>query len=365
MAKRKIRVGVVFGGRSAEHEVSLLSAKNVIEALDKRKYEPVLIGIDKNGEWHLREAGKYLLNAHDPKKVALSRAKNQVALVAQSKSQTLVNLEGDGSNQPIDVIFPIMHGTYGEDGSVQGLLKMAGVPFVGASVLGSAIGMDKDVMKRLLRDAGLGVAKFLCLTPKTKLSFQQVVKQLGLPVFVKPANLGSSVGVTKVKKREEFAPALAKAFLYDHKVLVEEFIEGREIECSVIGNDEPIASLPGEVVPKDEFNTYETKYMEDSGAVFHYPAPLDAKTTKRVQETAILTYKTLCCEGFARVDLFLKKNGDVIVNEINTLPGCTNTSVFPKLWEVSGLSFPQVVDKLIEFALERAAKEKQLKTTFG
>lgn len=366
MAK-KIRVGVVFGGRSAEHEISLLSAKNVIEALDKTKYEPVLIGIDKNGEWHTRDAKQYLSHAHHAKMVKLDGAKDSVALVTKEEKQQLVSLSRQGFSEALDVIFPVLHGTYGEDGAIQGLFRMAGVPFVGAGVLGSAVGMDKDVMKRLLRDADIPTAKFLCLDKRRKHnpSFEEIVKKLGLPFFVKPANLGSSVGVGKVKDKKGFEKAIEEAFKYDYKVLAEEFVDGREIECCILGNEEPLVSLPGEVLFKDEFYSYDAKYLEDSGTFFQIPALLDEQTTKRAQKVAVDAYLALCCEGMARVDLFLKKNGEVYVNEINTIPGFTGTSMYPKLWEKSGISLPTVVDRLIQLALERFEKEKQLKTTFA
>lgn len=363
---KKIRVGVVFGGRSAEHEVSLLSAKNIVAALDKKKYEPVLIAITKEGEWHLCDAKKYLLHAHDPKRVRIQKAQNNVALVAKEMKQELVSLTKKEKHAPIDVIFPVLHGTYGEDGAIQGLLKMAGVPFVGASVLGSAVGMDKDVMKRLLREANIPIARFITLDAKAAKmkSFSEVVKELGLPFFVKPANLGSSVGVSKVKNKQDYAKAINLAFQYDRKILIEEFIDGREIECSVLGNENPIASLPCEVIAKDEFYSYDAKYMDDSGTVMHIPAKVDKKTMQRVQAISIQAYKTLYCEGTARVDLFLKKDGTVYVNEINTIPGFTSTSAYPKLWAASGVSMTEIVDKLIQFAIERFEIEKSLKTTF-
>jgi D-alanine-D-alanine ligase len=361
--KRKIRVGVVFGGKSAEHEISLLSAKNIYEALDRKKYEPLLIGIDKNGEWHVRDSRTYLSNANHAKKVVLQGAKDHVALVSKQNNNSLVSLSKKNAPEILDVIFPVMHGTYGEDGAIQGLLKMAGIPFVGAGILGSAVGMDKDVMKRLLRDGKLAIAKFLCLrAEEAPRSFESVQKELGLPFFVKPANLGSSVGVSKVKAKKDYLPALKKAFLYDHKILIEEFIDGREIECCILGDQ---VSLPGEVVTKDEFYSYEAKYLSDSGTIFHMPAKLDAKTTKKIQNAALQTYKVLCCEGMARVDLFLKKNGEIYINEINTIPGFTNTSMYPKLWEASGIDLPYIVDKLIHLALERDQKERSLKTTFA
>ncbi len=244
---------------------------------------------------------------------------------------------------------------------------MAGVPFVGAGILGSVVGMDKDVMKRLLRDAKLSIGKFICLhvNDADEMSFDKAVQALGLPIFVKPANAGSSVGVSKVRNREEFGPALQKAFLYDHKILLEEFIDGRELEICILGDDDPLVSLPGEVIPQDEFYSYEAKYISDSGTILKLPAPLDEATTKRVQLLALQAYKALYCQGLARLDLFLKPDGSAYVNEINTIPGFTNTSMYPKLWEASGMPFPEVVDRLIQLALKRAEREKALKTTFG
>lgn len=353
---KKIRVGVVFGGKSFEHEVSLLSAKNVIDAIDPKKYEVVLIGIDKNGEWHVRENEQYLANAHHPKLVQFSGSKKSIAIVPAEEGK-----------QSIDVIFPVLHGPNGEDGTVQGLLKLANIPFVGAGVLGSAIGMDKDVMKRLLRDAHIPTAKFICIHNHQLYmwSFEKLKKELGLPFFVKPANAGSSVGISKVKEESDFSAAIRSAFQYDRKILVEEFIEGREIECSVLGNEHPIVSLPGEVVTDaTEFHSYEAKYVDGSGAIFKLPVQLPPDILSKVQTISIQAYQVLCCEGMARVDLFLKKNGDVIVNEINTIPGFTKLSVYPKLWEASGIPLPELIDRLIQLALEKHEKEKRIQTTF-
>jgi len=364
--KKKIRVGVLFGGRSAEHEISLLSAKNIVNALDKEKYELVLIGINKNGEWLLQDSARYLVDAHDAKLVHLSKSLENVALVPKENRSQLVSLSHKKNLASLDVIFPVLHGTYGEDGTIQGLLKLADIPFVGASVLGSAVGMDKDVMKRLLRDANIPIAKFITLTKASLLqtSFALLQKELGLPFFVKPANLGSSIGVSKVKNEKEWMRASEEAFLFDRKILVEEFIEGREIECSVLGNEEPIASLPGEVIPSDEFNSYKAKYLDEAGTIFEIPAKLDRETIKAVQNLSIKAYSILCCEGMARVDCFLKKDGRIYINEINTIPGFTNMSPYPKLWQASGLSYPDLLDKLIQLALERYENEKKLKTTY-
>jgi len=363
---KKIRVGILFGGKSAEHEVSLQSAKNVVEAIDKNKYEVVLIGIDKSGRWYLNDASRFLLNADNPKLIKLNNSNESVALLpGGSDKQELVSLSGHESRGPVDVVFPILHGTYGEDGTVQGLLKLANVPFVGAGVLGSAVGMDKDVMKRLLRDAGVPIPKFLTFHKHAmaKIDFDAVVEELGLPMFIKPANSGSSVGIHKVKDNKQFAVAVADAFQYDTKILVEEAIIGREIECSVLGNERPIASLPGEIIPQHEFYSYEAKYIDEQGALLEIPAKLPKEIVKCVQEMAVKAFQTLNCEGMARVDFFLRETGGLFVNELNTIPGFTKISMYPKLWEVSGISYPELIDRLIQLAIERFEKEKQLKTS--
>jgi D-alanine-D-alanine ligase len=368
MVKQKIRLGILFGGKSAEHEVSLFSAKNVIEALDPEKYDVFLIGIDKTGEWRLRDGYTYLMNADNPKLVQLNEAKESLALVPKQDRKELVSYSGNQLQESLqlDVIFPVLHGTYGEDGTVQGLLKLANIPFVGAGVLGSAVGMDKDVMKRLLRDGKIPTAHFLTLHDynRDQFTFENVIQEIGLPFFVKPANLGSSVGISKVKNPEEFKSAIAEAFLYDRKILIEEYVPGREIICSVLGNDDPIASLPGEVIPNHEFYSYEAKYLDKEGANYKTPVDLPADITQRVQRLAIDAYRVLCCEGMARVDFFLKESGDLIVNEINTIPGFTKISMYPKLWVASGLPYAELLDRLIGLAIERHEKESRLKTTF-
>ncbi len=362
---KKIRVGVLFGGKSVEHEVSLLSAKNVMNALDKDKYEIFMIGIDKNGEWHLRDGSDFLSCANHPKQIQMHSPKEKVMLVAKADETHLVSLSNSAVMHSLDVVFPVLHGTYGEDGSIQGLLKMAGIPFVGASVLGSAIGMDKDVMKRLLRDAGIPIARFITYhaVHREEILFDQVVEELGIPLFIKPANCGSSVGVAKATNASEFLAAIEKAFLYDRKILVEEFVQGREIECAVLGNDYPITSLPGEVIPKDQFNSYDAKYVDDAGTLFKTPADLDPITAQNVQELAVRTFQVLCCEGMARVDFFLKQDGQIFVNEINTIPGFTKLSMYPQLWQGSGHPFNEIVDRLIHLARERHLKEQTLKTS--
>ncbi|MBD3306374.1 D-alanine--D-alanine ligase [candidate division KSB3 bacterium] len=367
--KNTIRVGILFGGQSAEHEVSLQSAKNIIEAIDRHKYEVVLLGIDKTGGWHLQDAEKYLLHADDPQRIRLNVTSESLAVVPERRPHKFVTLSGDQSVGPIDVIFPILHGPYGEDGTVQGLLKLADIPFVGAGVVGSAVGMDKDVMKRLLRDAGIPIAKFLVLDRRTssRPDFKAICELLGRPCFVKPANLGSSVGVSKVTTEEGYHQAVDEAFRYDRKVLIEEGIEGREIECAVLGNDAPIASLPGEVVTntaKHQFYSYQAKYIDEAGAELGIPADLPEHVTEAVQELAIKTFQVLCCEGMARIDCFLTPDQRILINELNSIPGFTKISMYPKLWEASGISYPDLIDRLIQLALERAEQEKTLATSY-
>ena len=360
--KRKINVAILFGGKSVEHEVSLQSAKNVIDAIDKEKYNPTLIGIDKQGKWLLNDNSRFLLNSGNPKLIKLNKSSDSVALVPQSKGE-IVNFSNPENKHTIDVVFPILHGPFGEDGTVQGLLKLANVPFVGASVLGSAVGMDKDVMKRLLRDANIPIAKFLVFKDIDKIDFEQIVEKIGLPFFIKPANLGSSVGINKMKDKKDFKKAVTEAFQYDRKILIEEYIKGREIECSVLGNDNPIASVPGEVIANDEFYSYEAKYIDENGAILEIPAKLDKNIQKKIQNLAIQTFKILSCEGLSRVDFFLRDNDEVIINEINTIPGFTSISMYPKLWEASGISYADLIDKLIQLAIERFEKEQKIKTS--
>jgi D-alanine-D-alanine ligase len=361
---RKIRVGILFGGRSAEHEVSLQSAKNVIDAIDTNKYEVVLIGIDKKGHWHLNQESRFLLPPAESGLPELPERAGNLALVLGKQDEQLVALSSHQSPGSLDVIFPVLHGPFGEDGTVQGLLKLADVAFVGAGVLGSAVGMDKDVMKRLLRDAGIPIARFIVATrysPK-EIGFDYTRGHLGLPFFVKPANLGSSVGIHKVKNRQEFEGAVRDAFNYDNKILIEECISGREIECSVLGNDNPIASVPGEILPRHEFYSYEAKYLDDKGAVLEIPAKLPPAISERIRQLAIKAFSVLCCEGMARVDFFLRDSEEIIVNEINTIPGFTRISMYPKLWEATGISYSELIDRLIQLAIERFEREKRLKT---
>src|SRR3989344_6454581 len=359
----KIRVGIIFGGRSAEHEVSLRSAKSIFEAIDKEKYQPVLIGIDKTGKWLVNGQQQTLLNTENPKFFKLNKESSQNVTIVPQTDGGMVNLDSRQTENKIDIFFPVLHGPFGEDGTVQGLFKLANIPFVGAGVLGSAVGMDKEIMKRLLRDAGIPIAKFLTVREGNVPKYEEAVNIIGQPFFVKPANLGSSVGVTKVHNKTEYQNAIEEAFKYDRKILFEEFIKGREIECSVLGNDNLVASVPGEIIPNHEFYSYEAKYIDENGAILEIPANLSNNVVKEFQELAIKTFKTLACEGMGRVDFFLKNNGDILVNEINTIPGFTSISMYPKLWEASGITYTELISRLIELAIERFEKEQKLKTT--
>ena len=365
----KIRVGVLFGGKSSEHEVSLLSAKNVIAGLDRSKYEVVLLGIDKQGGWHLQDEADYLLNGQDPKQIALKNSDSIINIVP-SQTSAPIQLDSALSNQnkigALDVVIPVLHGPNGEDGTVQGLLKLLDIPFVGAGILGSSIGMDKDIMKRLLRDAGLPIGKFITLYRESKsfLTYEEAAAEVGDIIFVKPANAGSSVGVSKVKNKSDYQMAVTEAFRWDRKILLEQFIPGREIECAVLGNFEPIASIPGEIIPTHEFYSYEAKYLDENGAKAEIPANLPKEVVKKVQELAIQTFKTLQCEGLGRVDVFVNSSFEIYINEINTLPGFTNISMYPKLWEASGIGYTELLDRLIGLALSRNEEEKRSVTSF-
>jgi D-alanine-D-alanine ligase len=354
--QRRLKVGVVFGGRSAEHEVSILSARNIIAALDPARFEPIPIGITRDGRWLLQSTERLLREKGDPREVGIDTAAPVVSLANQGRSTALVEVSDRQRVHDLDVVFPIVHGPMGEDGTLQGLLELAGIPYVGAGVLGSAVGMDKDVMKRLLRDAGLPIPRYEVVRhyeyERNPDALLMRINAWPCPVFVKPANLGSSVGVTRVVEFEQLRAALEAAFVYDAKVLVEEGVTGREIECAVLGNDEPIASLPGELVVDhpDGFYSYDAKYI-DEGVGLRVPAALDDTRVREVQALSLAVFRTLECRGLARVDFFLRPNGQWLVNEINTLPGFTAISMYPKLWAASGIEPRELVTRLIELAL--------------
>lgn len=359
---KKIRVGIIFGGKSAEHEVSLQSAKSIYEAIDKTKYDVSLIGIDKQGYWQLSNEYRYLSHPNDPKLIEMHESTNKL-VVSPGSNHQLAHASNGSVSATLDVVFPVLHGTYGEDGSIQGMLKMLDLPYVGPDILGSAIGMDKDVTKRLLHQADVNVTKFEVFRVGDKITFLKLKKKYGLPMFIKPANLGSSVGVSKVTNEKELKNAVKLAFKYDVKILVEQAVVGREIEVSVLGNENPIASVPGEVITQNGFYSYEAKYIDENGALLEVPAKLSRSVVKKIQNTALKTYKTLCLEGMARVDMFLTPTGKIVINEVNTIPGFTNISMYPKLWEASGLSYGDLLDRLIELALKRHNRQHQLKTS--
>lgn len=362
--KKKLRVAILFGGKSAEHEISVISARNIVAAMDPSKYDIVAIGIDKQGRWLLDE-GARLLRAGRQTQVKLRRGSVRAAVLPGATLAPALSVSRRAPLAGVDVVFPVLHGPFGEDGTVQGLLKLANVPFVGAGVLGSAIGMDKDVMKRLLRDAKLPVAKFLVFERGSvrRIDFAAVKQALGLPLFVKPANLGSSVGISKVHHKVQFTAAVKDAFFYDTKIVIEENIRGREIECSVLGNQTPIASVPGEIITRHDFYSYDAKYLDEKGARLVIPAALPGVVARKIQELAVRTFQVLCCQGMARVDFFIRDNRDIIVNEINTIPGFTKISMYPKLWEASGIPYPDLIDRLIQLALEKFRAEKNLRTS--
>lgn len=362
---RKIKVGVIFGGCSPEHEISLLSASNVIRALDPKKYDVVLIGIDKKGKWILPDQHNPLLDFNRADSVRLNSSNGEhLALVPSQETQLICEEDADHSPGKLDVIFPVLHGPMGEDGTIQGLLRFVGIPCVSAGVLSSAMCMDKEVTKHLLIQASLPTPKFVCVRSHEKhlINYEDVTKKLGSPVFVKPANLGSSVGVHKVKDQDSFYAAIEDAFLYDHKILIEEAIVGREIEVGVLGNENPDVSLPGEAIPDDDWYTYSSKY-EEGKLRFVVPADLPKKTVAAVQNYAKRAFLALSCQGMARVDFFVRGE-EIFINELNTIPGFTKTSAFPRLWKASGVSYNELIERLIALAIEAHEKDKQLKRSY-
>ncbi len=367
---KKLRVAILFGGRSAEHEISLLSARFVLESLDPERFESLLVGIDKDGRWLLQDGARLLAQARDPRKVALDGSTLPVLLPAHPSGALVAAGASSAPAMPIDVVFPVLHGPLGEDGTVQGLLELAGVPYVGSGVLGSAVGMDKDVMKRLLLAAGLPQVAYASLKrarwERERAAVLAGLGALALPVFVKPANLGSSVGVSRVKDAASLGAAIDAAFAFDDKVVVEAGLDRpREIECAVLAGEPPFASIPGEIVVEhaDGFYSYAAKYLDEHGASTRIPADLTPAETAEAQRLALATFEALEGEGLARVDLFFDQERRFWVNEINTLPGFTSISMYPKLMEASGVGAQALVTRLIEDALARGARRKARKTT--
>ena len=363
MESKKLIVGVIFGGRSAEHEISILSAKNVVKALDTAGFLTALIGIDKDGKWYHILNRDFLNSVNDVDSAKLPDEKEQILPLAHPDKTQFIEMSSGKPFDKLDVIFPILHGTFGEDGTIQGLFSLMDTPFVGSGVLGSSIGMDKDVMRRLLRDASIPIPDFLVFSSneKEKIQYNAIKRYLGDSVFIKPANLGSSVGISKADNEKTFYKAVLKAFEYDTKIIIEEAINGREIECAVLGNENPAASFPGEIKPKLGFYSYEAKYVDEDGAELIIPAKLTEKEISQINQTSIKAFKILCLEGLARVDGFLIEDGTFIVNEVNTIPGFTMISMYPKLWEISGISQPELVKMLVEYAIESFEKRKTLK----
>lgn len=357
--KKRLRVGVLFGGRSGEHEVSLASAASVIRGLDPDKYEAVPIGITKDGHWLIGEGAVKMLPD-------VLKGGRRVMLTADPTEAALVPLDRGAGAQRLDVIFPVMHGTFGEDGTIQGMLDLAGLPYVGAGVLGSAVGMDKDVSKRLCAAEGIPVVPWVSVyrwrwEKEPGAVRAEVEKAFPYPVFVKPATLGSSVGMTKVHNADELGPALDVACEYGMKILVEKAVTAREIEVSVLGNHDPKASVPGEIVPHREFYDYTAKYLEE-GTQLVIPAELKPSQVQRIQSLAVKAFLALELSGMARVDFFVEKKGSKLyLNEVNTIPGFTSISMYPKLWEASGISFRELIDRLIELAFEMHAEKARTK----
>jgi D-alanine-D-alanine ligase len=373
MAK-KLRIGVIFGGRSGEHEVSIRSARSVIEAMDTSKYEVVPIAITKTGNWLAPAVSAKLLPKGTQRRLSarvLGQSKANVTIIGDPSRRGLARLDTNGKAEALDVVFPVLHGTFGEDGTIQGLLEMAAVPFAGCGTLASACGMDKVTMKALFREAGLPVCKYIWLLRsefehEPEKALRRVVKEIGFPAFVKPANLGSSVGVSKASDKKSLAQAIELAGRYDRKIMVEEAVDGRELECAVIGNDDPQASLPGEYVIHDEsarFLDYTEKYSSTGRVEFVVPARVSKAVMKRIQKMAVEAYQAIDASGLSRVDFFLKPEGQLLINEINTLPGLTDVSGFPKMWAASGVPFSQIIDRLIELAIERHRERARNETT--
>ncbi len=365
MSARK-RIVVLFGGRSAEHEISCISARSVMEALDPERYEAVPIGITKEGRWHLLPSGPPALAAGAAVGVlpeVTDSLGEDVSLDQEPGAHALI--AEDGTRTEIDVVFPVLHGPFGEDGAVQGMLELAGVPYVGAGVLASAVGMDKAVQKVLFASAELPIVDHDVVHEREWEEDPEGVEarasRLDYPLFAKPATLGSSVGITKVHDAGELRAGLEEAFRYARKAVLERSIEGaREIECAVLGNDDPVASVAGEIVPKGhEFYDYEAKYLDERGADLVIPADISPETLEAVQRMAVAAFRSIDCAGMARVDFFLRGDGELYVNEINTIPGFTSISMYPKLWEASGLGYEGLIDRLVELAVERSRLERK------
>ncbi len=354
-----INVGILYGGRSDEHDVSRCSAASVINALDRSKYDVTAIGIDRDGKWYVQDKPSIINDKDFGRIMELKREGRWFINHYEKENKMFFHNSETGKEVSVDILFPVVHGTYCEDGTLQGLLELAMVPFVGAGTAGSVIGMDKDIAKRLLRHAGISVVPWKTVSIRdwnrnSGKIIEEVTDDLGLPLFVKPACSGSSVGIKKVHTKEEIAHAVEFAFGFDNKILIEKAIRAREVECAVLGNDEPSASVIGEIITKHEFYSYEAKYIDADGAELVIPANIDSSLSDTIREAAVNIYKILNCSGMARVDFFIEKSSNTFyLNEINTLPGFTSISMYPKLWEYSGVSYKDLISRLIELAFER------------
>lgn len=367
--KSKLRIGVLYGGRSGEHDVSLCSAASVVAALDKKKYDVIAIGIDRDGRWYVQDRPEIIPDKAFGKILSLKkRGRWLVNHFEQQNKLHIYNLEAKGEEVVVDLVFPVLHGTFGEDGTLQGLLELAMVPYVGVDVTGAAIGMDKDVAKRLLAGAGIPVVPWMTISRSEWRSLPQKIlrraqNQLALPLFVKPLCTGSSVGIKKVKTNKELAPAIDYAFQFDTRVMIETGIDCREIECAVLGNELPEASVLGEILPRHEFYSYEAKYLDPEGALMKIPAEIPAKLAATIRACAVAGFRALNCNSMARVDFFLdKKTSAFYLNEVNTLPGFTSISMYPKLWAATGLPYGRLLDKLIVLAILRHREKLSIKT---
>ncbi|ALH95027.1 D-alanine--D-alanine ligase [Acinetobacter equi] len=362
----KKRVGIIFGGKSAEHEVSLQSAKNIVEAIDKQRFEVVLIGIDKQGAWKIFEQEHYIENDNNPRLIAINDAGHDLQIQFRTDENKFLEQRKEGISQlsSIDVIFPIIHGTLGEDGFLQGMMNILDIPYVGCDVLSSALCMDKDISKRLLLAAGIPVTPYIAIHAyqRNQLSFEKIQDKLGLPIFIKPANQGSSVGISKVENSQEFEKAIETAFLYDEKILIEKFVNGREIECAVLGSSaHPTASVCGEIEIQSSFYSYDAKYINSEASRMVIPAKISEELSEKIRQQSIQAFQILGCSGLARIDFFLTENNEIYLNELNTLPGFTHKSMYSKLWEKSGLSYSDLISKLIDLAIERYTELKKFR----
>lgn len=353
---KKLRIALIFGGLSSEHEVSIRSARTIYAGLNGNKYEVIPFGIGLDGRWLSLSDSKAVLDNSDKKRAEAKNGDNLIGKFIEMAQSPDASIK-------LDAAFPIVHGTFGEDGSLQGLFRLINIPYVGPDVLGSAVCMDKDVAKRLLLEAGVPCAPYECVHSHqiNALNVDQVVKKLGLPLFIKPANQGSSVGVCKVTEAEKLVPALKYASQFDRKIIIEKFIKGREIECSVMGNEHPEAAVPGEIIPGAEFYSYDAKYSSSSQSETQIPAKLDQRTAEQIRSLAVRCFEVLGCEGMARVDFFVEESNKIWLNEVNTIPGFTSISMYPKMWEAAGVSLSALLDRLVSLAIDRNRRENSLK----